>query len=185
MPKMILIAHNKHLHSTRCGANLTFYHFVQKVIDEGKSFYIYDPHAENQSRIEDVPKYFRAFLSGEITDVPFYNVASYKDVKDVVLFCANISGPCYKYTAQEFEKVVIELKQISEEYNVDIMLWVKHYFIKKRMNITDFQREKSTIGNVEKYFDIIFAVDPGEKLRDCVVRVLKNNFGELSEHYID
>lgn len=180
MPKMILIAHNKHLHSTRCGANLTFFHFVQKVIDEGKSFYIYDPDAENQPRIEEVPKFFRAYLNGEIKDVPFYEAP-----EDVVLFCANISGPCYKYTAQEFEKVVIELKQISEEYNVDIMLWVKHYFIKKRMNITDFQREKSTIGNVEKYFDIIFAVDPVKTLKGCVVRTLKNNFGELSEHYID
>lgn len=65
MPKMILIAHNKYIRSTRGGANLTFYHFVQKVIDEGKSFYIYDPHAENQPRIKEVPKYFRAFLSGE------------------------------------------------------------------------------------------------------------------------
>lgn len=181
MPKMILIAHNKHLHSTRHGANLTFFHFVQKVIDEGKSFCIYDPIAENQPRIQEVPKYFRAFLNGEIADVPFY-----KDKEDIVLLGANISMVCYqKYTAQEFEKVVVEMKQISEEYNVDVILWVKHYFIKKRMNITDFQREKSTIGNVEKYFDIIFAVDPGETLRSCVVRVLKNNFGELSEHYID
>lgn len=53
------------------------------------------------------------------------------------------------------------------------------------MNITDFQREKSTIGNVEKYFDIIYAVDPVKILKGCVVRTLKNNFGELSEHYID
>lgn len=53
------------------------------------------------------------------------------------------------------------------------------------MNITDFQREKSTIGNVEKYFDIIYAVDPVKTLKGCVVRILKNNLGELSEHYID
>lgn len=181
MSKIILIAHNKHLNATRHGANLIFHHYIQKVIDEGKSFCIYDPIAENQPRIEEVPKYFRAFLNGEIKDVPFY-----KNIEDVVLLAANISYVCYqRYTAQEFEKVVDEMKQISEEYNIDVILWIKHYFIKKRMNIADFQREKSTIGNVEKYFDIIFAVDVGEKIWDCVVRVLKNNFGELSEHYID
>lgn len=113
MPKMILIAHNKHLRETRVGANLVFFHFVKEAIGS----YIYDPPAENQPRIEEVPKFFRAYLNGEIKDVPFYEAP-----EDVVLLCANISGPCYKYTAQEFEKVVIELKQISEEYNVDIML---------------------------------------------------------------
>ena len=81
--------------------------------------------------------------------------------------------------------MVAEMKKISEEYSVDVVLWTKHYFIKKRMNITDFQREKSTIGNVEKYFDIIYAVDPVKTLKGCVVRTLKNKFGELSEHYID
>ena len=97
----------------------------------------------------------------------------------------NVGRVCYqRYTSEEFEKMVAEMKKISEEYNIDIMLWVKHYFIKK-MNITDFQREKSTIGNVEKYFDIIYAVDPVKALKGCVVRTLKNNFGELSEHYID
>lgn len=181
MPKMILIAHNKHLHSTRCGANLTFYHFVQKVIDEGKSFYIYARHAENQPRIEKVPKFFRAYLNGKIKDIPFYEAP-----EDVALLGANIWWTCYdRYTGGEFERMVAEMKKISEEYNVDVVLWTKHYFIKKRMNITDFQREKSTIGNVEKYFDIIYAVDPVKTLKGCVVRVLKNNFGELSEHYID
>ncbi|MBQ3523262.1 MAG: hypothetical protein IJA43_02275 [Clostridia bacterium] len=181
MPKMILIAHNKHLHSTRCGANLTFFHFVQKVIDEGKSFYIYDPPAENQPRIEEVPKFFRAYLNGKIKDIPFYEA-----LEDVALLGANIWWTCYdRYTGGEFERMVAEMKKISEECNVDVVLWTKHYFIKKRMNITDFQREKSTIGNVEKYFDIIYAVDPVKTLKGCVVRVLKNNFGELSEHYID
>lgn len=181
MPKMILIAHNKHLHSTRCGANLTFYHFVQKVIDEGKSFYIYDPHAENQPRIEEVPKFFRAYLNGEIKDIPFYKGPEY-----VALLGANVGRTCYqRYTSKEFEEMVAEMKKISEEYNVDVVLRTKHYFIKKRMNITDFQREKSTIGNVEKYFDIIYAVDPVKTLKGCVVRTLKNNFGELSEYYID
>ena len=181
MPKMILIAHNKHLHSTRCGANLTFHHFIQKVIDEGKSFYIYDPIAENQPRIEEIPKFFRAYLNGEIKNISFYQAP-----KDVVLLGVNIWWSCYdRYTGGEFERMVAEMKKISEEYNVDVVLWTKHYFIKKRMNITDFQREKSTIGNVEKYFDIIYAVDPVKTLKGCVVRTLKNNFGELSEHYID
>lgn len=181
MPKMILIAHNRYLNETRHGANLTFHYFVQKVIDENKSFLIYDPVAENQPKIEEVPKYFRAFLKGESTDTPFY-----KDPEDVVLLGANIARVCYqKYTAKEFEKTAIELKKISEEYNVDIILWMKHRCIKKRMNITDFQKKKIGIGNVEKHFDIIVAVDPVTTIKGCVVRVLKNNFGKLSEHYIN
>ena len=175
MPKMILIAHNKHLRETRVGANLVFFHYIKN-----KNSYIYDPPAENQPRIEEVPKFFRAYLNGKIKDIPFY-----KDPEYVALLGANVGRTCYqRYTSKEFEEMVAEMKKISEEYNVDIMLWVKHYFIKK-MNITDFQREKSTIGNVEKYFDIIYAVDPVKTLKGCVVRTLKNNFGELSEHYID
>lgn len=181
MSKIILIAHNRYLNETRHGANLTFHYFVQKVIDEDKGFLIYDPVAENQPKIEEVPKFFRAYLNGEIKDVPFYEVP-----EDVALLGVNVGRVCYqRYTSEEFEKMVAEMKKISEEYNVDVVLWTKHYFIKKRMNITDFQREKSTIGNVEKYFDIIFAVDPVTTIKGCVVRVLKNNFGKLSEHYID
>mgnify|MGYP003308459171 CR=1 FL=1 len=172
MPKMILIVHNKHLRETRIGANLVFSHYIKK-----KNSYIYDPPAENQPRIEEVPEFFRTYLNGEIKDVPFYETP-----EDVVLLGANIWYP--RYTSEEFEKMVAEMKKISEEYNVDVVLWTKHYFIKKRMNITDFQRENSTIGNVEKYFDIIYAVDPVQKLKGCVVRILKNNFGELSEHYM-
>lgn len=176
MPKMILIAHNKHLRETRVGANLVFFHYIKN-----KNSYIYDPPAENQPRIEEVPKFFRAYLNGKIKDIPFY-----EDPEDVVLLGVNIWWSCYdRYTGGEFERMVAEMKKISEEYNVDVVLWTKHYFIKKRMNITDFQREKSTIGNVEKYFDIIYAVDPVKTLKGCVVRTLKNNFGELSEHYID
>ena len=177
MPKMILIAHNKHLRETRVGANLVFFHYVK----ETTGSYIYDPPAENQPRIEEVPKFFRAYLNGKIKDVPFYEAT-----EDVALLGANIWWTCYdRYTGGEFERMVAEMKKISEEYNVDVVLWTKHYFIKKRMNITDFQREKSTIGNVEKYFDIIYAVDPVKTLKGCVVRTLKNNFGELSEHYLD
>ena len=177
MPKMILIAHNKRLRETRVGANLVFFHYVK----ETTGSYIYDPPAENQPRIEEVPKFFRAYLKGKIKDIPFYI-----DPKDVDLLGVNVGRVCYqRYTSKEFEEMVAEMKKISEEYNVDVVLWTKHYFIKKRMNITDFQREKSTIGNVEKYFDIIFAVDPITTIKGCVVRVLKNNFGKLSEHYID
>ncbi len=53
------------------------------------------------------------------------------------------------------------------------------------MNITDFQKKKSGIGNVEKHFDMILSVDPVKTMKGCVVRVLKNNFGKLSEHYIN
>lgn len=55
----------------------------------------------------------------------------------------------------------------------------------KRMHITDFQKKKSGIGNVEKHFDVIFAVDPVKTMKGYVVRILKNNFGKLSEPYID
>lgn len=127
MPKMILIAHNRYINATRHGANTTFHYFVQKGIDEGKRFYIYDPVAENQPKIEEVPKHFRAVLKGEIIDTPFY-----KNTDDVVLLGANISRVCYqKYTAKEFEKTVVELKRISEEHNVDIILWMKHRCVKK------------------------------------------------------
>lgn len=176
MPKMILIAHNKHLRETRIGANLVFYHYIKN-----NSAYIYDPPAENQPRIEEVPDFFRAYLNGEIKDIPFYI-----GPKDVDVLSVNVGRVCYqRYTSEAFEKMVAEMKKISEEYNVDVILWIKHYFIKKRMSIIDFQRERSTIGNVEKYFDIIFAVDPVTTIKGCVVRVLKNNFGKLSEHYIE
>ena len=45
MPKMILIAHNKHLRETRVGANLVFFHYVK----ETTGSYIYDPPAEKIS----------------------------------------------------------------------------------------------------------------------------------------
>ncbi|MBQ2774793.1 MAG: hypothetical protein IJF40_02735 [Clostridia bacterium] len=180
-PKMILIVHNKYLRATRHGANLTFHHFFKKVIDNGTSFCFYDPLAENQPRIEDVPKYFRAYLNGEVTYGHFS-----EDVDDVTLLGTNIGHEYYqKYTAKAFEKMVAEMKEISEEYSVDVVLWTAHDLIKKKLRITDFQRKNGRIGNVEQYFDVIVAADPGKTIKDCTVRVLKNNFGELSEHYID
>lgn len=179
--KVIAIVCNKYSEYTRHVANSMFFYCIDKARSGGYAYHFDIPN-KKAIHISEISRLCHAYLSKEITDVPFLWCHDIDNVKTIAIYFPHIR--LEKYTNEDFENMIFEMKQISRKFDVDVVILFKHKSPKIHLTIKDFQRKYGAAGGIEQNLDVIISVEL-TGYRKSVVKVLKNKFGGLSEHYID